>query len=89
MQGEAEHSNAVSKSCKPPALSIGIVDAAFLLLTVGGFLLTVKLFDLQLAILACLLTVGAFLLTALAFVLTIGAFCLQWESASNKGLQGL
>ena len=38
-----------------------------------------------------LLTIGAFLLTILAFCLqTVGAFfCLQWESASNKGLKGL
>ena len=48
-------------------------DAAFLL-TVGGFLLTVELFYLQLTNLAFLLTVGALLLTALAFLLTVGAF---------------
>ena len=63
-------------------------DAA-LLLTVGSFLLTVKLIYLQLTTLAFLLTVGAFLLTVLASLLTVGAFCLQWESASNKGLKGL
>ena len=41
---------------------------------------------LQLTTLAFLLTIGALLLTVL---LTVGAFCLQWESASNKGLKGL
>ena len=63
-------------------------DAAFLL-AVGSFLLTGELFYLQLTILAFLLTVGAIFLTALAFLLTVGDFCLQWESASNKGLKGL
>ena len=63
-------------------------DAAFLL-TVGSFLLTVELFYLQLTILAFLLTIGDFLLTALALLLSIGAFCLEWESASNKGLKGM
>ena len=29
------------------------------------------------------------MLTASASLLTVGAFCLQWESASNKGLKGL
>ena len=49
-----------------------------------------ELFDLQLTILAFLLTVGAFLLTVLAFLPTVGVFvCLQWESASTKGLKGL
>ena len=67
--------------------SLDDVDAA-LLLTVGSFLLTMELFCLQLTI-CFLLTVGAFLLTSLAFLLTVGAFCLQWESASNKGLKGL
>ena len=67
---------------------IFILDAVFLL-AVGGFLLSVELFDLQLTILAFLLTVGAFLLTILVFLLTVGLFCLQWESASNKGLKGL
>ena len=72
----------------------GILDAAFLL-TVGSFLLTLELFIffvfyLQLTILAFLLAVGAFLLTVLASLLTVGAFfCVQWESASNKGLKGL
>ena len=65
-----------------------LLDTAFLL-TVGSFQLTVELFYLQLTILAFLLTVGAFLLAALAFLLTVGALCLQWESASNKGLKGL
>ena len=46
-------------------------------------------FCLQLTILAFLLTVGAFMLTILAFLLTVGAFCLQWESVSNKDLEGL
>ena len=63
-------------------------DATFLL-TIGSFPLTVELFCLQLPILAFLLTIGAFLLTVLASLLTAGAFCLQWESASNKGLKGL
>ena len=63
-------------------------DAAFLL-TVGSFLLTVEFFYLQLTILAFLPTIGAFLLTVLASLLTVGAFCLQCESASNKGLKGL
>ena len=31
----------------------------------------------------------SFLLTILVFLLTVGVFCLQWESASNKGLKGL
>ena len=56
----------------------------------GCFLLTVKLLYLQLCF-------GAFLLTILElFSLTIGAFylqfklsCLEWESASNKHLNGL
>ena len=56
-----------------------LFDAAFLL-TVGSF---------QLIIIAFLLTVGVFLFTALASLITIGAFCLQWESASNKRLEGL
>ena len=63
-------------------------DAASLL-TVGSFPLTVELFYLQLTILAFLLTVGASLLTALAFYLQLELFCLQWESASTKGLKGL
>ena len=49
-------------------------DAAFLL-TVGSFLPTVELFYLQ--------------LTILAFYLQLKLFCLQWESASTKGLKGL
>ena len=49
----------------------------------GAFLLTVDNFSF-------LLMVGAFLLTVLASLLTVGAFfCLQWESASNRGLKGL
>ena len=48
----------------------------FFCLQLEASLLTVELFDLQLAILAFLLTVGAFLLTVLAFALTIGAFVL-------------
>ena len=48
-----------------------------------------ELFSLQLTIVAFLLTLLAFLLTILASSLTSGAFCLQWESASNKGLKGL
>ena len=28
----------------------------------------------------------SFFASALASLLTVGAFCLQWESASNKGL---
>ena len=64
------------------------MDAAFLL-TIGSFLPTVELVYLQLTILALLLTVGAFVLTALAFYLQLEFFCLQWESASNKGLEGL
>ena len=63
-------------------------DAAFLL-TVGSFLLTVELFYLQLLNLAFLLTIGAFLLTILAFYLQLELFCLQWDSAVNKGLKGL
>ena len=63
-------------------------DAAFLF-TVGSFLLTVELCCLQLTILVFFLTVGALLLTVLASLLTIGALCLQWESASNKGVKGL
>ena len=64
-------------------------DQAFLL-TVGSFLLTVELFYLQLAILAFLLTIGAFLLlTVLAFLLTVELLCLQWESVSEKYLNGL
>ena len=59
------------------------------MLTVGGFLLTVELFYLQLTILVSLLAVGVFLLTALAFLLAVGVFCLQWESASTKGLKEL
>ena len=43
----------------------------------GAFLLTVVL---------CL---GASLLTIGAFLLTIKLFCLQWESANNKHLDGL
>ena len=64
------------------------MDAAFLL-TVGSFLLTVKLSYLQLTILAFLLTAGVFLIIILASLLTVGVFCLQWESASNKGFKGL
>ena len=45
--------------------------------------------NLQLTILAFLLTVGTFLLTVLAFLLKLELLCLQWESASNKGLKGL
>ena len=51
---------------------------------------TVELFYLQLTILAFfLLTFEAFFLTALAFYSKLELFCLQWESASNKGLEGL
>ena len=64
------------------------LDAAFLL-TIGSFLLTVKLSYLQLTISAFLLTVGACLLTVLAVYLQLELFCLQWESASNRGLKGL
>ena len=48
----------------------------------GAFLLTVGNFS-------SLLTVGAFLLTILAFLLTVELLCLQWESASEKYLNGL
>ena len=65
------------------------LDAGFFLLKVGSFLLTVELFYLQLTNFAFLLAVGACLLTALAFYLQLELFCLQWESASNKGLKGL
>ena len=64
------------------------LDAAFVL-TVGSFLLTMELFYLQLIILAFLLTVGAFFAYNLSFLLAVGSFCLQWESASNRGLKGL
>ena len=63
-------------------------DTAFLL-TVGSFLLKVELSYLQLTILACLLTLELFLPTVLAFYLQLKLSCLQWESASNKGLKGL
>ena len=33
------------------------------------------------------LTILVFLFTVLVFLLTVGVFCLQWESASNKGLE--
>ena len=66
--------------------SKNVLDAAFLL-TVGSFLLTVELFYLQSIIVASILTVGALLLTVLAFFLQLEHFCLQWESASNKGLR--
>ena len=46
-------------------------------------------FYLELTILAFLLTVGALLLTVLAFYIQLELFCLQSESASNKGLKGL
>ena len=59
------------------------------MLTVGRFLLTVELFYLRLTILAFLLAIGASLLTLLVFYLQLVLFCLQWESASNKGLKGL
>ena len=36
-----------------------------------------------------LLTIGVFFAYSFSFLLTVGAFCLQWESASNKGLKGL
>ena len=64
----------------PPPL---VLDAAFLL-TVGGFLLTVRLSYLQLIVLACF---GAVLLTILVFFfyLQLELLSLQWESASNKG----
>ena len=52
-----------------------VKDAAFLL-TIGSFLLTVGLF---------LPTVD----TLSFFYLQLELFCLQWESASNKGLEGL
>ena len=48
----------------------------------GAFLLTIDNFSF-------LLAVGAFLLTALVFYLQLEVFCLQWESASNKGLKRL
>ena len=49
----------------------------------GAFLLTVDDFSFFTYIWSSLE------LTILAFLLTVGAFCLQWESASNKGLKGL
>ena len=49
----------------------------------GAFLLTVDNFSFS------AYSWSFFLLTVLASLLTVGAFCLQWESASNKGLKGL
>ena len=46
-------------------------------------------FHLQLCLGAFLLIIGAFLLTAGASLLTVETFCLQWESVSNKHLNGL
>ena len=60
------------------------------MLTVGGFLLTMDLFYLQLAILAFLFTIGASLLAILACLLTVGAFLLTMgKCVFNKGLKGL
>ena len=60
------------------------------MLTLGGFLLTVELCYLQLAILALLLTIGAFFAYNVSFFyIQLEPFCLQWQSASNKGLKGL
>ena len=54
-------------------------------------LLIVELSYLQLTILASLLTVGVFFCLLFLFLLLtrLELFCLQWESASNKGLKGL
>ena len=54
----------------------GSLKGCSFLLTVGRFLLTIELLDLQSTILASLLTIGAFLLIAFAFLLTVGAFLL-------------
>ena len=62
-------------------------DAASLL-TIGSFLLTVDFFYLQLSILVFYLQLEFFAFS-FSFLLTIGVFCLQWESASNKGPKGL
>ena len=67
--------NILSVPCKvpfkvSPKESPLSMDAAFLLV-VGSFLLTVELFDLQLAILAFLLTIEAFFASAFSFLLTV------------------
>ena len=53
----------------------------FFLLTIGSFLLTMDVLDLQLTLLAFLLTIGAFSLDILSsFTYNWSFFCLQWES---------
>ena len=59
------------------------------LLTVGSFLLTVELFLPTIDKFSCLLTIEVFFAYNFSFCLQLGLFCLQWESASKKGLKGL
>ena len=47
------------------------------------------IYNFSFSFLQILLTIGVFLLTILAFYLQLELFCLQWESASNKGLKRL
>ena len=56
-----------------------------LLLTLGSFLLMIKLLCLELRLGACLLTIGVFF-AARAVLLAVGAFCYQWESRSSRDL---
>ena len=64
-----------------------ILDAAFLL-TVVSFLLAVGLFLLTIDSFSFFTYSRSFSAYSLVSLLTVGAFCLQWESASNKGLRG-
>ena len=53
----------------------------------GASSLTIDNFSFSTYNWSSLLAILAFSLTILACLLTVGAFCLQWESASNKGLK--
>ena len=63
-------------------------DAAFLS-TIGSFLLQWSFFAYSRSFGVSLLTVGALLVRSGGSLLTIEALCVQWESASNKRLNGL
>ena len=87
-QGNKREEDKTCFHTPPPPCENITKDAAFLL-TIGSFLPTIELLCLPLCLGAFLLATGASFLTIGAFSLQLQLLYLQYESASNKHLNGL